>query len=139
MIGLDTNVLVRYIARAGKIERALQLADEAVTEVDRTGERWWEAEALRSRADILLMASPGNHAEAERCFADAFACARRQGARLWELRAACSLAHLWLAQDRQSEARELLSPVCASFADGFEIADLEHARDLLGQLARPAR
>ena len=126
-------------ARAGKTERAMELADQAVAEVTRTGERWWEAEAQRSRGEILLMAAPGHHEEAERCFRKALVCARRQEARLWELHAAQSLASLWLAQGRHDDARELLAPVYGTFSDGFDTANLKLAKKILEQLTRPVR
>ena len=103
-------------ARAGRIERALELSDQAVAEVGRTGERWWEAEAQRSRGEILLQVGPGKRDEAERCFKKALACARRQEAMFWELHAAESLARLWQAQGRGEQARELLTSVHGQIA-----------------------
>jgi len=103
-------------ARAGRIERALELADQAVTEIGRTGERWWEAEAQRSRGEILLLAGAGERDEAERCFKKALACARRQEAMFWELHAAESLARLWQAQGRGKQAHELLTSVHGQIA-----------------------
>jgi len=126
-------------ARAGRVTRAVELADQALAEVARTGERWWEAEAQRSRGEILLMTSPMRHQEAERCFMKALACARRQGARLWELHAAQSLANLWLAQGRNDDARELLAKVYAAFSEGFDTANLKLAKATLDQLGRSAR
>jgi class 3 adenylate cyclase/tetratricopeptide (TPR) repeat protein len=129
--------LAEAYARAGKIARAVELADQAVAEVSLTGELWWEAEALRSRGEILLRANPGQPEAAERCFKKALTCARRQEAKLWELQAAQSLAGLWLAKGRREEARELLAQVYATFADGFDIANLKLAKAFLDQLARP--
>jgi predicted ATPase len=103
-------------ARAGRIERALELADQAVTEIGRTGERWWEAEAQRSRGEILLLGGAGERDEAERCFKKALACARRQEAMFWELHAAESLARLWQAQGRGKQAHELLTSVHGQIA-----------------------
>jgi hypothetical protein len=54
------------------------------------GGRWYEAEVMRVRGDILR----GQHrpvSEIEACYESAIATARRQGARLWELRATESL------------------------------------------------
>jgi tetratricopeptide (TPR) repeat protein len=85
-------------ARAGRIDRALILAEQAAQEIERTGERWWEAEAERLRGEILLMAAPARQAEAESCFARALACARSQHAGFWENRAAESLDKLAAAR-----------------------------------------
>jgi tetratricopeptide (TPR) repeat protein len=120
-------------ARVREHGRAMQFAAEAVAEVSRTEERWWEAEAHLSRGEILLVGTPERHDEAERCFRQALVCARRQDARLWELNAARSLASLCLAQGRPDEARELLVPVCAAFPEGCDNAELRRARaDLSG-------
>jgi len=127
--------LAEAYARAGRLGRALDLAAEAVAEVDRTGERWWEAEAKRSHGEILLLAGPAHRAEAERCFGQALDCARRQEARLWELNAARSLATMHLAQGRADDARALLAPVCGAFADGVDNAGLRSAKAMLRQLA----
>lgn len=101
-------------ARAGRIERALQLAEEALADVARTGERWWEAEAWRLLGGIHRLVGAGGEAEAERCLRRALACARAQRAQLWEQRAAQSLGELWRAQGRQREAQALLVSVEAN-------------------------
>jgi hypothetical protein len=43
--------------------------------------------------------------------------ARQQGAKLWELRAATSLALLWRDQGKPAEARDLLAPVYDWFTE----------------------
>lgn len=75
-------------------------------------------------------------AEAEACFEQALAVARRQQARSWELRAATSLGRLWHKQGKQKEARELLANVYGWFTEGFGTADLQEARALLDVLSR---
>jgi predicted ATPase len=55
-------------------------------------------------------------------------------AKLWELRAATSLAHLWQSQDKRQEARELLAPIYGWFTEGFDTADLLEAKGLLDEL-----
>ena len=73
-------------------------------------------------------------AKAEDSFRTALAIAREQGTRGYELRAATSLARLWLKQDRRMEARDLLAPLYASFTEGFDTADLRVAKALLDEL-----
>ncbi|MBV8651598.1 MAG: hypothetical protein JO255_09040, partial [Alphaproteobacteria bacterium] len=65
---------------------------------------------------------------------ESLAVARRQEARLWELRAACSLGRLWRDQGRTSDARALLAPLCGWFGEGFDTPDLTEAKALLDQL-----
>ena len=122
-------------ARTGRMERALELASEAIAEVERTGERWWEAEAHRFKGEILRMALPARHDEAEACFNCALECARSQGALLWELNAAQSLADLWSARGRSREALELLNPIYRAFAYDPDTAALAPARERLARLA----
>lgn len=80
--------------RAGRHDRAIQLARNAIAEVRRSGELWWEAEAQRQYGEILLQAGPANHKAARRCFVKALTCAKRQNARLWEMNANRSLERL---------------------------------------------
>src|SRR5436190_20631394 len=77
-------------AQAGEGASALEIADQAIGEVEKSGERWWQAESYRIKGQLLLAAA--RREEAEGCFETALACARRQGARFWELQAAQSLA-----------------------------------------------
>ena len=51
------------------------------------------------------------------------------------MRAATSLARLWLKQGRRTEARDLLAPLHGSFTEGFDTADLKEAKALLDELA----
>ena len=60
--------------------------------------------------------------------------AAEQEARLWELRAAVSLAPLRRDQGRRADARDLLAPVYGWFSEGFAMSDLKEAKGLLGEL-----
>ena len=57
--------------------------------------------------------------------------AEEQEAKLWELRAAASLARLHRDQGRHAEARDLLAPVYGWFTEGFNTPDLREAKALL--------
>ena len=101
--------------------------------VDRTGERWFEAELNRHKGQLLLR--QGRTQAAEELYHRALAIAREQQAKLWELRAAVSLARLWRDQGRRSEAHDLLAPVYSWFTEGFDTPDLKEAKELLRELA----
>lgn len=80
-----------------------------------SGRRWWEAELYRLRGELLLLQAVAQPEEAEVCFQQALAVARRQQARSWELRAATSLARLWQRQSKRPAAREPLATVYGWF------------------------
>ena len=112
---------------------ALGHLTEAQRLTDETGERWTLAETLRLRGDVL--AAMGDRAGAEAGYREAIAIAQRQSAKLWEFRAATSLARLWRDQGKRAEARDLLAPVYGWFTEGFDTRDLKEAKGLLDELA----
>ena len=102
--------------------------------MEETGERYYEAELQRFKGELLLVQSPDDPAEAETCFHNALEIARCEHAKSLELRTAMSLARLWQRQGKEGDARQLSNDVFARFTEGFDTADLEHARDLLNEL-----
>jgi predicted ATPase len=76
--------------------------------------------------------------EVEACFLKAIAIARRQQAKVYELRAATSLARLWQHQGRRAEAHRLLSELYHGFTEGWATKDLQQARTLLEELSAHA-
>jgi len=93
-------LLAGVYGRLGQAQEGLGATAEALTEADRTGERFWEAELQRLKGRLLLQADPLNRPEAEACFHRAIEIARAQKARSWKLRAATGLARLWQGQGR---------------------------------------
>jgi predicted ATPase len=67
-------------------------------------------------------------------YCKALSIAEEQEAKLWELRAAVSIARLRRNQGRRTEALDLLAPVYAWFTEGFDTPDLKEAGELLGEL-----
>jgi predicted ATPase len=116
-------------------DSGLKVLKEALTLVDKTGERWYEPELYRLKGDLLLQQSSDNQAEAESCFHHTLDIARSQQAKSFELRAATSLARLWQQQGKRQEAQDLLAPVYYWFTEGFDTADLQEAKALLDELA----
>ncbi|HET7666370.1 MAG TPA: hypothetical protein VFK56_09925, partial [Mycobacterium sp.] len=118
----------------GDFDAGLRALDEALDWVRRNDERLYLAEVHRIRGELLLRQPVSDPAEAETRFEQALAVARDQEAKSWELRAAMSLARLWLCEGRRDEARQLLAPVYAWFTEGFDTADLIEAKALLNEL-----
>ena len=122
-------------ARLDRIEEGLATLDEAARFAEATGERWWEAEILRLRGELLRSRTPAATDEAEACFKQALAIARAQSAKSLELRAAMSLARLLRDRGEHGAARDQLAPVYGWFSEGFDTADLADARRLLEGLS----
>ena len=106
-----------------------------MTAVEKTKERWWEAEVNRRAGEITLVSPEPDAAIAQAHFARALAVARKQQAKSWELRAATSMARLWRGQGKCQQARELLAPIYGCFTEGFDTLDLKQAKTLLDELA----
>jgi adenylate cyclase len=126
----------------GQPEGGLAAMEEALTLVEKTGERYYEAELHRQRGELLLLRAEKSHPaqgsrdqyDAETCFQQALDVSRRQEAKALELRAAMSLSRLWQQQGKRAEAYALLAPIYGWFIEGFDTADLQDARALLEAL-----
>jgi predicted ATPase len=127
-------MLAEAYGQERQVEAGLAALSEALAAVHATGERWGEAELYRLRGELLLMLPHHDTHQAETCFQQALAVARRQQAKAWELRTAISLTRLWQQQGKQNEGRMLLIPVYSWFTEGFDTADLRETRALLGAL-----
>ncbi len=123
------------LAGLGKILKAQEQVEDGIAELERTGERFNEAELYRLRGEYLLAQDGPDPAAAERAFDSAIAIARAQNAKGWELRAAMSMARLWRDQGRSKDAYDLLEPVYTWFTEGHQTADLVDARALLDALS----
>jgi adenylate cyclase len=135
---LHLALLAECYEQAGDRQRAAATVTKALESVEATGERIWESEIHRLEGKLLLGAG-GDAGAAEVCFIEALCKARRQNAKLLELRAAVSLADLLKRKRRPTQAREVLAPVYASFTEGFDFIDLREAKTLLDTLAEGNR
>jgi predicted ATPase len=118
---------------AGQIEESLTLLDDALQIAERTGERWFAAELNRHKGQLL--SRQGHTEAAKELYRKALSIAGEQGAKLWESRAAASLARLRRDQGRRTEAQDLLAPVYGWFTEGFDTPDLKEAKALLDEFS----
>jgi predicted ATPase len=98
-------------------------------------ERWHQAEIYRLAGEIAVQSPAPDLVKAEKYFERGLAIARAQQAKSWELRAAMSLARLWLNQGKGQEGRHQLASVLGWFTEGSDTLDLREARALLDLLA----
>ena len=131
------SYLAKAYAELGKFDDAWCCIGEAMTAVETTKERMWEADVHRTAGEIALTLPEPDAVKAEAYFERALTIARKQQAKSWELRAAMSLARLWRDQAKLQQARELLAPVYGWFTEGFDTRDLKEAKVLLDELRFP--
>jgi predicted ATPase/class 3 adenylate cyclase len=112
-------------------EEATLILEEAIAIGEETAERWYAAELWRNKGDLYRKM---DSRMAEACFQQASAIAAEQGSRCFELRAATSLARLWLDQGKALRARACLAPIYGAFTEGFDTPDLREAKALLEAL-----
>jgi predicted ATPase len=133
-------LLAEAYGTAGQVDAGLDALAEALQAVHDTGEGFYEPELSRLRGELLLVQAgsrpQGQDARpmldnAESCFQQALAMARRRQAKSLELRAAMSLGRLWQRQGKRAEAYQLLAEIYGWFTEGFDTADLQEARALL--------
>jgi predicted ATPase len=127
---LYLSYLAIAYAELKQMDDARRCIGEAMTAMEATKERWYEAEVYRMAGEIALK-SPECATKAEAYFQHALAIAHKQQAKSWELRVAMSMARLWRDQGRRKESRKLLAPIYNWFTEGFDTLDLKEARALL--------
>jgi len=123
--------LSRAYAEVGQFDDAWYSIGEALSAVEATKERWYEAEINRISGEIALKLPQLGPSQAEAYFERALTIARAQHAKSWELRAAMSAARFWRDRGMRDKARALLAPICGWFTEGFETHDLKQANALL--------
>jgi class 3 adenylate cyclase len=133
---LWTPLRLSYLAMAhanlDQMDDARRSIAEAVSAMETSGEKWCEAEIVRISGELARRSDP---AKAEALFDRALTIARAHQAKSWELRAALSIARLWLDQGDRKRARDLLAPIYDWFSEGFDTLDLKTAKTLLDETA----
>jgi predicted ATPase len=128
------SFLARAYAELGQLDDARRSIDDAIDKVERSKEKWCEAEVHRIAGEIALRSLAPDTEKAEKYFDRALAVACQQQTKSWELRAAMSMARLWRSQRKPQQACELLAPVYGWFTEGFDTLDLKEAKALLNEL-----
>jgi predicted ATPase len=113
-------------------EDGLALLEQALAIVNRTGERYYEAEIRRLMGQLTLQSAAraglDRSAEAESWMLQALEFARSRKLGLLALRACINLADLWHAQGRGEEALATLEPAYRAIEGGAGTRDLLNAQ-----------
>jgi predicted ATPase len=130
---ISLQSLAEAQAEVGDTQAGLDTLGEAMTVLEQTGERHWEAELHRLRGKLYLAQT--DDASAESNFRKAIEVARKQQAKSWELRASIDLTKLLQKRGKAEEARTLLEPIYNWFTEGFDSTDLIEAKALLEEVS----
>jgi predicted ATPase len=130
---IDIALLAEAALRAGHPDEGLVAVTAALARS--RGEGFFVAELRRVQGELQLAQGGAAEDDAERCFQEALALARRQEAKSLELRAAMSLARLWQRQGKRERAWQALAAVYDWFTEGFDTRDLREAGTLLAELS----
>jgi len=130
--------LAEVYGKVGQAKEGLKILMEALAQVGKSRERFYEAELYRLKGELMLQFSVQSLQswvkEAEVSFLKAVEIARQQQAKSLGLRAVISLSRLWQQQGKQKEAHQMLSAIYAWFTEGFDTKDLQEAKALLEEL-----
>lgn len=122
------GMLAAADAMEGRVADAAARVDEALADMERTGQRLHEVQLLLWKSRLAP------EQDVEDWLRRALDVARRQGAPVLELRAAVALGRHWRQRDRIAEARTLVAEAHASLVDGpAAIPDIAAARRLLAE------
>jgi predicted ATPase len=133
-------LLAEAYGKVGRGEEGLTAVAEALDAVDKTGERFSEAELYRLKGTLTLQSKAQGpkskvEEEAEECFWKAIEVARKQQAKSLELRAVMSVSRLWQQQGKKKKAHEMLAEIYDWFTEGLDTKDLQDAKRLIEELS----
>ncbi|MHA4870521.1 ATP-binding protein [Duganella sp. PWIR1] len=122
------GTLAAALGKQGRRSEGLLVVDQALASCERGLERWYHAELLRIKGELLESEQP---AAAAQLYRQALELAGRQDALSWQLRAAMSLMQSAPPGAEGAAARQLLASVYQRFGEGHGSADLRQAKALL--------
>jgi class 3 adenylate cyclase/predicted ATPase len=127
-------MLAEIFLQQGQTASARVHLDAARAHQTSYGENYLASEI--DRLEGFLQHHERNAIEAvEGCFSESLNTARRQGARLLELRTATTFARVLVARNERHRAVDLLALVYSAFTEGFDTVDVKDAKALLDELA----
>ena len=124
----------RFALAMGLNNEAAELADMARNHIEETGEIYALADLHRLQAELAV--ADGDNETAEKELNTALKVARKQGAKLWQLRAAIDLSRLLNQQGRTNEAVSLLGPVYESINESDCPEDRKLAQEQLADMGQ---
>lgn len=132
------GILAEALIRAGKIAEAIEVLAEALELVEKTEQRFYEAELYRLMGECLIrqknLKQEETDVEIENCLKQAMDVSRGQGATLLLWRAMLALAQFRIRQGNIEEARQLLSELRSVSYESIEPEIFKSAEAKIVQL-----
>jgi predicted ATPase len=129
------TMLAEVCGKVGKVEEGLAVLADALERGKDQGASYCEPEIHRLKGELLLTLAFKSPTDAESCFRQAIASARRQKAKSLELRAVLSLSRLYRQQDKKEETRQMLTEIYGWFTEGLDTVELREAKALLQEVS----
>ena len=133
---LYKGMLAATHAKGGQLAEAFELAEDAITEMEQTGQYLHAPDLYRLKGMLLLFQPDkgGDTTEAESYLQRALEVTHQQETKSVELQVAMALGRVWHNQGKAEEAHQLLAPIYNWFTEGFETKDLQDAKAFLTEL-----
>lgn len=131
--GLGLSLLLGEYAAGlidyGEYDEADAVLQEAVNHIKKVESELWEPEVYRLMGDVRRL--QGSHAEAEEYYRIALDTARRQDAKLFELRSASSLISNYMDQGQEVDDMSDIQNALQDLGEDTQLPDVRTALDLL--------
>ena len=124
-------IMSEMLFQTGRADEGLKIINKTIDFVSQTGEFLVISELVRMRGEGLLALQPAQSVLAEAAFQESIRLAREKSALFFELKAALSLARLWMGQGKNGQAHSLLANLYSQFTEGFDLPDLQEAHKLM--------
>lgn len=122
------RALASCLSASGEHHEAAATIDDAIRLADRTGCKFSFPDLLNTKAEILCALPAQSAGNVDALLLQAIHYARKQGALIWELRAALTYTRVHRASER---ALDMLAGIYGQFTEGFDIPDLISAAHTL--------
>jgi predicted ATPase len=132
--GYFLTLLAEVALKADEREVCANALDEGEKLLRQTGERWWECETLRLRAELGLVQGDAID-EIQHRTEGALDIARKQGAKVFVLRTATSLAKILHNKGTSSDTHALLTAALEGVKESHDNQDFSEAKALLSRLS----
>jgi adenylate cyclase len=142
------SILAAQHWQAGQWDEAFRILENTAALAAENGEGFYEPELYRLRGEFLFEQATGRApqpktgadrqtqlAEAESCIRESLLRARRQEAKMLELRSLVSLCRLRRESGPAAGDRDALAELYGTFTEGFETPDLRQAKATFESLA----